>query len=118
MNTAEEKEMQIKGGLKLVPYAGLIIAGFLLVSLASYGFQFWKNEPRASEKAAVDVRLKNRAELNAVEEKLLHGYGWVDQNAGLVRIPVEQAMDLALPELKRKQVSKGAIKVEAAPAVK
>jgi len=28
------------------------------------------------------------------EEELLHSYGWVDQKAGVVRIPIERAMDL------------------------
>ena len=118
MNTAEEKEIQIKAGLKLIPYAVLIIVGFLLVGLASYGFQFWKNEPRHVEQATVQQRLKNRAELDAVSEKLLHGYGWVDQNAGIVRVPVDRAMDLTLPELKRKQLSKTAVKAEVVPVAK
>lgn len=30
------------------------------------------------------------------EDQLLHSYGWVDQNAGVVRIPIERAMDLLL----------------------
>jgi hypothetical protein len=28
------------------------------------------------------------------EEKILHSYGWVDQQAGVVRIPIERAMEL------------------------
>ena len=28
------------------------------------------------------------------EDALLHSYGWVDRAAGVVRIPIEQAMDL------------------------
>jgi len=28
------------------------------------------------------------------EEQRLHSYGWVDQNAGIVRIPIDRAMDL------------------------
>jgi hypothetical protein len=37
---------------------------------------------------------KTLAEIRAGEEKILKGYGWVDQQKGVVRIPVEQAMDL------------------------
>ena len=33
-----------------------------------------------------DFRLK--------EEQKLHSYGWVDQNAGVVRIPIDRAMEL------------------------
>jgi hypothetical protein len=38
-----------------------------------------------------------RNQLNGVlmeEEKKLYSYGWVDQNAGAVRIPIDRAMDL------------------------
>src|SRR5580704_18441318 len=38
-----------------------------------------------------------RGQLNGVrmeEEKTLYSYGWVDEKAGTVRIPIERAMDL------------------------
>lgn len=34
------------------------------------------------------------AKFRATEEAQLHSYGWVDKNAGVVRIPIERAMDL------------------------
>jgi hypothetical protein len=30
------------------------------------------------------------------EDELLHGYGWVDRNAGTVRIPIDRAKDLLM----------------------
>ena len=37
-------------------------------------------------------------ELRAEEDALLHGYGWVNREAGIVRIPIERAIDvLAAP---------------------
>lgn len=38
-----------------------------------------------------------RGQLNGIrlaEEETLHSYGWVDEKAGTVRIPIERAMDL------------------------
>ena len=32
--------------------------------------------------------------IRQTEEDILHSYGWVDRGAGIVRIPIEQAMDL------------------------
>ncbi len=32
----------------------------------------------------------------AAETKMLNSYGWVDQKAGIVRIPIDRAMDLLL----------------------
>jgi hypothetical protein len=34
--------------------------------------------------------------LRESEDKLLNTYGWVDRNAGVVRIPIEQAMKLTV----------------------
>ncbi len=32
--------------------------------------------------------------MRAAEEKILHSYGWIDQQKGIVRIPIERAMEL------------------------
>ena len=34
------------------------------------------------------------AEMRAAEEKILHSYGWIDEQKGIVRIPIERAMEL------------------------
>jgi hypothetical protein len=32
--------------------------------------------------------------MRAAEERVLHGYAWVDREKGIVRIPIEQAMEI------------------------
>ena len=48
-------------------------------------------EPRLQVNPREDLR-----ELRAAEDQILTTYGWVDKNAGTVRIPIEQAMKLTL----------------------
>ena len=36
----------------------------------------------------------NRQEIHATEEQNLNSYGWVDQAHGVVRLPIDRAMDL------------------------
>jgi hypothetical protein len=48
-------------------------------------------EPRLQIKGAVDL-----ANLRAAEEANLDSYGWIDQNSGTVRIPIDRAMQLLL----------------------
>lgn len=46
---------------------------------------------------APQLEVNERTELNDIrlrEENILSTYGWVDQNAGTVHIPIERAMDL------------------------
>jgi hypothetical protein len=45
--------------------------------------------PRLQENPRIDLRA-----IRADEERLLHGYGWANQETGAVRIPIERAMDL------------------------
>jgi hypothetical protein len=46
-------------------------------------------EPRLQRHAAQDMR-----DMRADEDKLMHQYAWLDPDKGIVRIPVERAMDL------------------------
>jgi hypothetical protein len=48
-------------------------------------------EPRLQTNPREDLR-----ELRAAEDELLATYGWVDRNAGIVRIPIEDAMQLTI----------------------
>jgi hypothetical protein len=47
--------------------------------------------PRLQTNPREDMR-----ELRAREEEILTSYGWVDKNAGIARIPIEEAMKLVL----------------------
>jgi hypothetical protein len=50
-------------------------------------------EPRLQTSPTKDIR-----EMRAEEERLLHAYGWEDPNAGVVRLPIERAMELTAAE--------------------
>ncbi len=49
------------------------------------------SEPRLQPNPVQDLQA-----WRAAEDHLLHSYGWIDQNAGVVRIPIERAMDLVV----------------------
>jgi hypothetical protein len=48
-------------------------------------------EPRLQQEPAAEI-----ASFRAAEERRLHGYGWVDKEKGVVHIPIEEAMRLAI----------------------
>jgi len=48
-------------------------------------------EPRLQITAPLDLK-----DYRANQEKILESYGWVDSHAGIVKIPVDRAMDLLL----------------------
>ena len=46
-------------------------------------------EPRLQRNPVRDMQ-----EMRAAEDQVLHQYGWVDPDKGIVRIPVDRAMDI------------------------
>jgi hypothetical protein len=46
-------------------------------------------EPRLEETPVLDLKA-----MRGAEQQVLNGYGWVDQKQGVVRIPIDRAMDL------------------------
>lgn len=91
------------------------LAIFLIASMAVLGFWFRAEE---SKRAAIDAaapavqasplpvdapRLQANpadelVEFLAYEHEMLSTYGWVDKDAGIARIPIERAMELALEQ--------------------
>ena len=59
--------------------------------LATASMQRLPPEPRLQTDPRGDL-----ANLRRSEDTVLNSYGWVDRNAGIVRIPIEQAMKLTV----------------------
>lgn len=54
-------------------------------------------------RASAEARRKTLAEQRENEAKQVTSYGWVDQNAGVVRLPIDRAMELTARDLAAKQ---------------
>ena len=76
-------------GLVLVLLFGGLIA---LVALQRQGILSYDDQRR-------ELRLKNLADLNTENQKILTQYHWVDKNKGIVGIPIDRAMQLVLSDL-------------------
>ena len=48
-------------------------------------------------------RAAHLSELHAREKTELNSYGWVDQKAGVVRLPIDRAMELTVRDLQAKK---------------
>lgn len=51
---------------------------------------------------APDTRAARLTELRGKEQTAANSYGWLDQKAGVVRLPIERAMDLVVQEQEAK----------------
>jgi hypothetical protein len=87
--------------------AGTMIAAAVVVAVAvawslmtAYGGQVHASHaPPGNLRPQLQSRPReDLAEYQAREQARLSTYGWVDRNAGVVRIPVERAMDLLIAD--------------------
>src|SRR3984957_9147884 len=51
------------------------------------------------EEVKAQGRLKNLADLNSENQKILTQYRWVDKSKGVVGVPIDRAMELVVAEL-------------------
>jgi len=78
-------------------YLAGILGSFLIIAALVWAMQrYTQPPPLGADRVA--VRKKALAELRAVETSGLDSYGWVDQGKGVVRLPIAEAMKLALRE--------------------
>lgn len=78
-------------------YIAGVLGAFLLVGLLVWGMNRYTRPAPLGEDRAI-VRARSLAELRAAENDALHTTAWLDQGKGIVRLRIEDAMDLVKRE--------------------
>jgi hypothetical protein len=78
-------------------YLTAIVGALLIVAALVWALHHYTQPPPLGEDR-VATRKKALAELRQAEASELSSYGWVDQSKGVVRLPIAEAMKLALRE--------------------
>lgn len=76
-----------------------ILGSFLVVGILAWAIYRYTQPPPLGEDRAA-VRAKALSELRAAEAEALSTPAWIDQGKGIVRLPIERAMELVLEEWK------------------
>ncbi|MDT3669164.1 MAG: hypothetical protein ROZ37_02395 [Aromatoleum sp.] len=90
---------------RIVAVAAALLVVLALVTGAVRGLLQWWQVPVATSASTpqsfrsdapqlLPAPLEERATFVAEKDRLLHGYGWADREAGFARIPIEVAIDL------------------------
>lgn len=75
-------------------YAVAVLGTFLLMyGMVRVVVRYTK--PQDTRETRAVERRKNLADLRAANAEALNNYAWVDQGKGLVRVPVDRALELA-----------------------
>src|ERR1700730_2358509 len=97
----------------------MVIPGLVMVLLFC-GFVFFlvsqgQSIPKVEEVKA-QGRLKNLADLNSENQKVLTQYRWVDKSKGVVGVPIDRAMELVVADFQlNKPHPSGPVALPAAP---
>lgn len=77
------------------------IVGAILLFVIIVWLQAVFNQELKAERQAKQVlpRIESLDDFRAKQQAVLHGYGWVDPEAGVVHIPIDRAMELTVREL-------------------
>ncbi len=78
-------------------YLTAVLGALLIVAALVWAMQHYTQPPPLGAER-VAQRKKALADLRAAEASELGSYGWVDQTKGVVRLPIAEAMKLALRE--------------------
>ena len=99
-------------------YLAGILGSFLIVAALVWAMQRYTQPPPLGEDR-VAVRKKALADLRAAEATELENYGWIDQAKGVVRLPITEAMKLALRDWQNPAAARSNLiaRVEKATAV-
>lgn len=101
-NSESHPPVQTKKPIFWIFVTGLIgLALYLGVNAFVLGPSTATTEPEEAARSA--ERVKNLEDVQIEESEKLNTYGWADKNKGEVRIPVELAMKLVLPDLNSKK---------------
>jgi hypothetical protein len=92
--------MNAKNQTNTTAYFVGILGSFLIVAALVWAMKHYM-QPAPLSAARAAERKKNLAELGSANDLALNQSGWVDQNKGIVRLKIDQAMKLTVQEYAR-----------------
>lgn len=88
------------------------LAAMALTGLLAWTWLHFSGTQETYDQARAKVRSTKLSEVKREDAVQLTTYGWTSKEKGIVRIPVEQGIELALKELKAKPVQASTVQVE------
>ncbi|MCD8481870.1 MAG: hypothetical protein LR015_03860 [Verrucomicrobia bacterium] len=88
--------------LSAVGWLGVILLFGLVVAVA-----YLPNRAQSIEARQAEQRHAIRASVVAEQQRIANSYDWVNRDQGVVRIPIDRAMQLTLRDLRIQQASSG-----------
>lgn len=77
--------------------------GVILIFVLILAITYYPNRPDEIGTVTVEQRKATLAEVEANQDNLISEYAWVNEAEGVVRLPIERAMELAVRDLSTAQ---------------
>lgn len=82
----------------LIAVVSLVSAVLTFVVVVGLQALYYRFEAREFERKVVEGVPEELRSIRSEQNDVLNGYRWIDQEAGIVAIPIERAMDLMVRE--------------------
>ncbi len=79
--------------------------GVIALFLAVVAVTYLRDLPGRVDASLVEERHRRLAELRASEVETANSYAWIDREKGVIRIPVERAIEITVRELSSAQTT-------------
>ena len=87
----------------ILTVTGVVLSLFLFLAILLLAYL--PNQPEPANEQIVAERKQKLADNQAKQQSMLKGYSWVNQQEGVVRIPIAQAMHLTVQQIQSKAVN-------------
>lgn len=99
MNNHTNSNMRIPSNTKYT-WSGVWIIALIAAIGGLSVFLYFINAPEPVNAEIINDRKAKLADVHSKQNELINNYAWVDQTKGVVRIPIERAMQLTVEELR------------------
>ena len=79
------------------------VLGSLLIFIFIIIIAYLPNRSESIDSERIKERELNLKQNKAAQQSQANNYGWIDKTAGVIRIPIDEAVELAVEKLAQKQ---------------
>lgn len=79
------------------------VLGSLLIFIFIIIIAYLPNRSESVDSERIKERELNLKQNKAAQQSQANSYGWIDKTAGVIRIPIDEAVELAVEKLAQKQ---------------
>lgn len=97
-SSKEQKQFGLQSLFSILGVLGTLLIFIFIIIIA-----YLPNRSESVDSERIKERELNLKQNKAAQQSQANSYGWIDKTAGVIRIPIDEAVELAVEKLTQKQ---------------